>query len=84
MKEMLKKVNKKVLSVLTAISLVSMSMINAHAEVPDVSTTMGTALTGIQTQTMSAIGVVAPIGLSIMGVFLVWRYGLKFFKSISK
>lgn len=47
-----------------------------------------TAMTGametIKTDAIGAIASVAPIGLSIMGVFLVWRYGIKFFKSISK
>lgn len=47
-------------------------------------TAMTTAMTGIKTDALGAISAVAPIGLGIMGVFLVWRYGIKFFKSISK
>lgn len=33
------------------------------------------------TSTMSSIG---PVALGIAGTFLVWRYGMRFFKSISK
>lgn len=47
-------------------------------------TAMTTAMSTIKTDALGAIAAVAPIGLGIMGVFLVWRYGIKFFKSISK
>ena len=50
----------------------------------DVSSAISTALTAVKTDTLEAIATVAPIGISIAGAFLVWRYGLKFFKSISK
>ena len=33
------------------------------------------------TSTMASIG---PVALGIAGTFLVWRYGMRFFKSISK
>lgn len=47
-------------------------------------TAITTALSTIATDAISTIGEVAPIAISIMGVFLVWRYGLRFFKSVSK
>lgn len=47
-------------------------------------TAMQGALDGIKTDATGAITVVAPIGIAILGAFLVWKYGLKFFKSISK
>lgn len=50
----------------------------------DVGTQMGNALQGVQESALSTIGTVAPYGIAIMGAFLVWRYGLRFFKSIAK
>lgn len=50
----------------------------------DVITAMTTALNAIKTDALSAIAAVAPIAISIMGAFLVWRYGTRFFKSLSK
>ncbi len=43
--------------------------------------------TALQTVADDITGVltgVAPIAIGIAGVFLVWRYGLRFFKAISK
>lgn len=50
----------------------------------DISSSMSTAMGGVKTDTLSAIATVAPIAIGIMGVFLVWKYGIRFFKSISK
>lgn len=47
-------------------------------------TAMKTALESVQADVLTAIATVAPVGIAIMGAFLVWRYGLRFFKSISK
>lgn len=47
------------------------------ASVTDALTTVAGDVTGV-------LGAVAPIALGIAGTFLVWRYGMKFFKSISK
>jgi len=43
-----------------------------------------TALTKIATDITTTISGVAPVALTIVGAFLVWRYGIKFFKSVSK
>ena len=42
------------------------------------------SLSGLATQVTSAIGEIAPIAVSIMGVFLIWRLGTKFFKGFAK
>lgn len=47
-------------------------------------TAMTTALTAVQSDALEVIAAVAPIAIGIAGVFLVWRYGMKFFKAISK
>lgn len=45
---------------------------------------MTTAFTSIKTDFMSGVTAIAPIALSITGVFLVWKYGVRFFKGIAK
>lgn len=47
-------------------------------------TAMETALTAVKTDALGALADVAPIAIAIMGAFLVWRYGIKFFKSLAK
>jgi len=46
-------------------------------DVTDALQTVANDITGV----LSAI---APIALGIVGVFLVWRYGMRFFKALSK
>lgn len=50
----------------------------------DVSTAIVTALEAIKTDALATIAAVAPVGIAIAGAFLVWRYGMRFFKSISR
>lgn len=47
-------------------------------------TAMTTALTTVKGDALDALAAVAPIAIGIMGAFLVWRYGIKFFKSLAK
>lgn len=47
-------------------------------------TAMTTALGTVKTDALSALAAVAPIGIGIAGAFLVWKFGMKFFKGISK
>lgn len=49
-----------------------------------VSSAVTTALTSTASDVTSTLSAVAPIGLGIAGTFLAWRYGMKFFKSLSK
>lgn len=46
-------------------------------------TAMTTALEGIKTDSLAALGAVAPSAIGIMGAYLVWRYGIKFFKGLA-
>lgn len=43
-----------------------------------------TALQGVADNVTGVLGGVAPVALGIVGVFLAWRYGMRFFKSLSK
>lgn len=47
-------------------------------------TAMETALTTIKTDVLGVLDAAAPVAIAIMGAFLVWRYGIRFFKSLSK
>lgn len=43
-----------------------------------------TSLTSIAGEITSTITSIAPIAIGIVGVFLVWKFGMRFFKSVSK
>lgn len=45
---------------------------------------MVTALTTVKTDSLAALAAVAPLAIGIMGAFLVWKYGIRFFKGIAK
>lgn len=49
-----------------------------------INTAMTTALTGIKTDMLGVIAIVAPIGVAIAGVMIVWLRGIGFFKKVSK
>lgn len=42
------------------------------------------ALQQTASEITSTLGSIAPVALGIAGTFLVWRYGMRFFKSLSK
>ena len=48
------------------------------------SNAVATALTTIATNITNTISAVAPVAISIVGVFLVWKFGIRFFKSVAK
>lgn len=47
-------------------------------------TALTTALTTVKTDALSALAAIAPIAIAIMGAYLVWRFGIKFFKGLAK
>ena len=47
-------------------------------------TSLTTALTAVKTDIVAMMVIVAPIAIAIVGIFLVWRYAVRFFKSLSK
>lgn len=42
---------------------------------------VASALTTIATNITNTISAVAPVAIGIVGVFLVWKFGIRFFKS---
>lgn len=53
-------------------------------EASGVVSSMSSSLEAVKGDALSAIATVAPFAISVMGAFLVWRYGIRFFKSLSK
>lgn len=47
-------------------------------------TDVTSALETVANDITGVLGSIAPIALGIVGVFLVWRYGMRFFKALSK
>lgn len=47
-------------------------------------TAMSTAFEALKGDALTALATVAPFAIAVMGAFLVWRYGIRFFKSMSK
>lgn len=45
---------------------------------------VATALTTIATNITNTLTAVAPVAVGIVGVFLVWKFGIRFFKSVAK
>lgn len=82
MKERIKKIG-------TGIATVGLSTLavatNAYASSGDgTATAVTTALKSTADNITGVLNQIAPIGLGIAGTFLVWRYGMRFFKSLSK
>lgn len=48
------------------------------------SNAVATALTTIATNITNTINAVAPVAVGIVGLFLVWKFGIRFFKSVAK
>jgi len=51
---------------------------------PTIGETIGTTLTSVKTDALGTLAAVAPVAIGIMGTFLVWRFGVKFFKRLAK
>ncbi len=80
----MKKVNKKFVGAMVVLLVVVSTCISAFAEDTTTVTAMGTAMSGVKSDGISALATVAPYGIAIMGAFLVWKLGVKFFKSLAK
>ena len=45
---------------------------------------MDVSFTAIQTNVMSAIAIIAPIAITILGIIIIWSFATNFFKRIGK
>lgn len=77
--------NKKKLSIgiLSTLMVIGTSFGSFASEGGQAAAVSG-ALQTVATDVLASIGTIAPVALSIAGAFLVWKYGMRFFKSISK
>ncbi|ACL75921.1 hypothetical protein [Ruminiclostridium cellulolyticum] len=80
----MRKVSKKFVGTMVASLVVVSTCISIFAEDSDTVTAMGTAMSGVKSDGISALSTVAPYGIAIMGAFLIWKLGVKFFKSLAK
>lgn len=69
-----------VVAVLTAVPAFAEGAAGGGSSVAD---TMGTAFTAVQTDFTATVEKIAPIAIGIVAVFLVWKFGLRFFKSVT-
>lgn len=78
------KINKEkiMFSSLPALALLNSSVFAAEGN--QTATAVTSALQSTAANITSSLNAIAPIGLGIAGTFLVWRYGMRFFKSLSK
>lgn len=69
--------------ILTTLALGFILMPVSHASEGTVDTAaLTSALTSIADSVKGVISQVAPVALSVTAVFLVWKYGVKFFKGL--
>lgn len=50
----------------------------------EASSSIVASLTEVANSATAVIGDVAPVAITVMGLFLVWKVGIKFFKSVAK
>jgi len=74
---------KKVVSVVTVPLTLAVSS-GAFAETANTADAVVAALTVTASEITSTLAKIAPVALTISGTFLVWRYGMRFFKSLSR
>ena len=81
--EKLKGLIKKCQPFALALVVTALTGISAFAE-SSVAGTMTTAVGGIKSDFEATVTAVAPIAIGIIAVFMVWKLGMKFFRSITK
>ncbi len=80
---MLDKTKSKVVAGVVGVSTALLPVI-AFADEGGVAGDVSDALQTTAASITGVLGSVAPVALGIVGVFLAWKYGMRFFKSLSK
>jgi hypothetical protein len=75
-----------VVSILSIASCVLPACADDSGDVIDSSfaASLTSSIQQISVNILGAIAIIAPIALGIVGIFLAWGYGMKFFKKLSK
>lgn len=74
--------NKKVFMSAFAMVFFMLPLTSFAAETSIDTSTLTKVLTSVATSIKDVIGEVAPIALGVTALFLVWKYGVKFFKGL--
>ena len=75
---------KSIKTMALSLCLMALSAPMAFAETSGASTAITTAMGGVKTEFDATVTGVAPIAIGIIAVFLVWKYGIGFFTSLTK
>lgn len=81
---MLKEKCRSAVAPLAVVGSAMMPAVAFASETGSAASTMQSAFTTVQSDFMATVTAVAPIAVGIAGTFLVWRLGVRFFKSIAK
>jgi len=86
MRKILRNISRKAVVATTVGATAVVASISAFATDPTgvVPTGLDTGMAQIKADALAGIGAVVPYALAIVGVFLVWKYGLAFFKKVAK
>lgn len=81
----MKKLNKKaIFSAFTAMATTAALMVPAFAVDGTADATVTSAFTSLKGDVIATLGVVAGLAVTVMGVFLAWKYGRKIFNQVAK
>lgn len=75
---------KRGLGVLTTAGAVALYTLPVYASESSAITALDNSMQSVKNDSLAAITTVAPYAISVMGAFLLWRYGTRFFKSVAK
>lgn len=83
---MLRKFQKNIFALLSVMAIAVTTAISAFATDPIgvIPAGMDTGMAQIKADSLAGISAVVPYALAIVGVFLVWKYGMAFFKKVAK
>lgn len=81
--EFFNKAKKKITAIATVCAFSALGAVSAFAE-DGTAAAVGAALTTVATDMTGVLTTVAPIALGVVGAILVWKFGLKFFRTITK
>jgi len=74
---------RKIFAAFSAAALTTVMSVSAFAE-GTADSTVTTAFTTLKDDVVATLGVVAALGVTVMGIFLAWKYGRKIFNQVAK
>lgn len=68
------------MTLITVLSTSTMALATAPT-LPDVSGPLGSAVSGVVAEGINVVGVIFPVVLGLIGAIVVWRLGIRLFRS---